>query len=475
MTVQNRVKRPQETSNGEERMMDAGGVLGRDPPNASILTVPFSINDPRMTSSTEGFDPYLIWLGIRHPERPPDHYRLLGVEPFESDLEVIAFAADRQMAHVRRFQNGERSQLSQDLLNELAAARVCLLRPELKAEYDAALRATAAVSSPRPDTSPGVRRAMPVPRRRSVGTPLLIVVTFGLLLASVLFFRRNLLPDSVSEAPGGNTIPEAVQSPPPPAPIPGEIVESADNDGPSEPPIDTPTEPSVEPLDANAPSSSVIPTPPVGRRKGRQKLDEAPATAPGTGGSARKVPETGGMAQGERTWMVAAEAERVEKSDREQTTYGRFRAAVESRNLTAAWREWERLASESRSYEQRDAVDRLRYLLFRLERFWEAAAGGFELLQPGMAIGVGNQRLTITEVQAELVRYEANGKSSQTSRKRTEADREFAALMASLYLGSQGGAPQPLVAEFLAVDGGGDPAASQVLRADTEQRGFVSP
>ncbi len=42
----------------------------------------------------ESFDPYLEWLGIRDEQRPPNHYRLLGVEPFENDPKVIASAAD---------------------------------------------------------------------------------------------------------------------------------------------------------------------------------------------------------------------------------------------------------------------------------------------------------------------------------------------------------------------------------------------
>lgn len=88
----------------------------------------------------ERFDPYLQWLGIRDRERPPDHYRLLGVDPFESDPEVLTHAADRQMAHVRTFQTGKHSAESQRLLNELAAAKICLLNPEKKTEYDARLR-----------------------------------------------------------------------------------------------------------------------------------------------------------------------------------------------------------------------------------------------------------------------------------------------------------------------------------------------
>jgi|GEM_PF-1889584 len=86
------------------------------------------------------FDPYWKWLGIPPAEQPPNLYRLLGVGLFESDPEVIANAADRQMMHVRSYQGGRYSDLSQKLLNELAAARVCLLDPAKKAAYDEQLR-----------------------------------------------------------------------------------------------------------------------------------------------------------------------------------------------------------------------------------------------------------------------------------------------------------------------------------------------
>ncbi len=88
----------------------------------------------------ETFDPYRKWLGIPPQELPPHHYRLLGVGLFESDSDVISNAADRQMVHVRSFQFGEHSELSQRILNELAAARLCLLDPQKKAEYDGQLR-----------------------------------------------------------------------------------------------------------------------------------------------------------------------------------------------------------------------------------------------------------------------------------------------------------------------------------------------
>ncbi|MCA9264473.1 MAG: hypothetical protein KDA60_11515 [Planctomycetales bacterium] len=89
---------------------------------------------------TDTFDPYRKWLGIRDPERPPNHYRLLGIELFEDDPDVISAAADRQMGHIRRYQVGEHSEASQQILNEIAAAKICLLREDKKHAYDQRLR-----------------------------------------------------------------------------------------------------------------------------------------------------------------------------------------------------------------------------------------------------------------------------------------------------------------------------------------------
>ncbi len=92
-------------------------------------------------NSMQSFDPYHLWLGIPPREQPPNHYRLLGIEFFESDAEVIAMAADRQMMHLRTFQSGKHSLHSQRLLNEVAAAKVVLLSPAAKAAYDERLQA----------------------------------------------------------------------------------------------------------------------------------------------------------------------------------------------------------------------------------------------------------------------------------------------------------------------------------------------
>ena len=99
------------------------------------------------------FDPYRKWLGIQPTEQPPNHYRLLGVNLFEDDRDVIEGAADKQMAFVRQYQSGENGIDAARILNELAVARLCLLKPAKKVEYDAKLRKVSKASQPDPERS----------------------------------------------------------------------------------------------------------------------------------------------------------------------------------------------------------------------------------------------------------------------------------------------------------------------------------
>ena len=87
------------------------------------------------------FDPYHKWLGIPHQEQPPHHYRLLGINLFEGDPDVIESAANRQTAHVRTYCDGPHQEAAQQILDELAAARLCLLDPVSRQAYDRELRA----------------------------------------------------------------------------------------------------------------------------------------------------------------------------------------------------------------------------------------------------------------------------------------------------------------------------------------------
>jgi hypothetical protein len=101
-----------------------------------------------MSAKAEKFDPYHKWLGIPVEEQPPHHYRLLGIGLYEADGDVIEGAADRQMAHVQTHKTGPHSALSQKLLNELSAAKLCLLNAKKKAAYDQELRARLEAAAP---------------------------------------------------------------------------------------------------------------------------------------------------------------------------------------------------------------------------------------------------------------------------------------------------------------------------------------
>ena len=85
-------------------------------------------------------DLYENWLGIPADHRPPTYYDLLGLEPFESDPATIEQAALRQVRKVRQHQIGPHSDFSREILPELARARLILIDPDRRAEYDETLR-----------------------------------------------------------------------------------------------------------------------------------------------------------------------------------------------------------------------------------------------------------------------------------------------------------------------------------------------
>ena len=84
-------------------------------------------------------DVYKEWLGIPESSRPPNHYELLRVVQFEDDPEKIRAHYKKLNAHVRKYATGQYSVQSQDLLNELAKAMLCLTDPGRKRDYDESL------------------------------------------------------------------------------------------------------------------------------------------------------------------------------------------------------------------------------------------------------------------------------------------------------------------------------------------------
>lgn len=82
-------------------------------------------------------DVYKEWLGIPEGERPPCYYTLLRLVQFEDNVDKINANYRKLNAHVRKYATGQYLQESQDLLNELAKAMLCLTDPVSKEEYDA--------------------------------------------------------------------------------------------------------------------------------------------------------------------------------------------------------------------------------------------------------------------------------------------------------------------------------------------------
>jgi hypothetical protein len=93
---------------------------------------------------------YEKWLGIKEGEQPPTLYRLLALNIFETDNEIISNAADSRIGFIRQFQIGENATVAAQVLNELARAQIVLLNPQKKAAYDAQLRNAAAYDRANP-------------------------------------------------------------------------------------------------------------------------------------------------------------------------------------------------------------------------------------------------------------------------------------------------------------------------------------
>lgn len=94
---------------------------------------------PAQETAPKQLDVYRDWLQIKETARPLNHYQLLRVKQFEDDPAKIRANYRQLNAHVRKFASGNFAQQSQDLLNELAKAMLCLTDTRRKSEYDTSL------------------------------------------------------------------------------------------------------------------------------------------------------------------------------------------------------------------------------------------------------------------------------------------------------------------------------------------------
>src|SRR5512133_2845393 len=87
-------------------------------------------------------DLYTRLLGVPAGPRPPDHYLLLGLPRFAVDLQQVEKAVTRRMEQLDQWAlhpDPAIRRAVQDLMTQVAQARVCLVDPHTKATYDVEL------------------------------------------------------------------------------------------------------------------------------------------------------------------------------------------------------------------------------------------------------------------------------------------------------------------------------------------------
>jgi hypothetical protein len=199
------------------------------------------------------------WLGLAPGEWPPNHYRLLGLEPGESDTALIEQRVHQRLDAVRRYQMMH-PEPATEAMNRLAQAFVCLTEPTTKRHYDTTVLGLPVPVEPQPTTQTAVLEPPPVrapSSGRSTPFPLpssdtqVIVVSENDTVVPVPPVRRPA-PDTMTAPAVPETLPPEAVAPsaqlspaePPPleAPPPAEP--------PDLPPVrqpETPTAPRIDP------------------------------------------------------------------------------------------------------------------------------------------------------------------------------------------------------------------------------------
>jgi hypothetical protein len=410
------------------------------------------------------FDPYLQWLGIRSPQRPPNHYQLLGLELFEADRDVIATAADRQMAHVRKYQSGPHSSLSQRLLNELAAAKLCLLKPETKSQYDAALRNTLAAS------------INGMPRRRTFGVPLAIAAgAVAVAGVTITYYLTRGTPERRSAAISHPDI--ALRTPreslpvTKPVPIgdqpPNEAAQQAE-ENPQTQTDEKRGEQSADPAGAAAlvgePASE-------SQRDLLVRVHEGPAAEDD---SKRPAPS----AQPEvAPWELPRDAVRrpfrlpdnVPPSD-----VRNLYRALQARDVEAARRALEKVRGRAASQAEREEADRLEMLTDKIAEFWGAVDQAIEKeITRGATLEFRGIPVVVdARTDSQITLRAAAGQTKTYSIERDEMDPDLAVGLARVVLDQGGAAADLPVGLFLHLDKDGDVREARELLAEAVEQGF---
>lgn len=259
---------------------------------------------------------YHKWLGIPASEQPANHYRLLGLTLFENDPAVIENAADQRLGHLRTLRTSQHVDVAERMLNEVTAAKICLLKPDRKAKYDAMLSARmnqrgpspAAPSLPQeqspqagaaadvPDDTPFFvdltpsRRVVPDLPRKRMNPVVLLGPVLGIALVALVIYFKNL---NSTDAPA--SIPSADSGP--------VVVKSTAIDKPMDKMDKAPIQP--RPHDARIADGRLLPIP-----RARPRPREIPVSATGLVGPAAEPPNAAYMLIDQsRFWSALAQSQ----------------------------------------------------------------------------------------------------------------------------------------------------------------------
>ncbi len=144
-------------------------------------------------------DVYREWLGITETNRPLNYYQLLKLKQFEDDPEKIRASYRKLNAHVRKYQTGEYGPQSQQLLNELAKAMLCLTDAQRKSDYDASLGRVRVEEGKRPTFEQILlSRKMLTPEQLNRVRAFADAV--GLPIRDALLQQKSVAPEAVMQA-----------------------------------------------------------------------------------------------------------------------------------------------------------------------------------------------------------------------------------------------------------------------------------
>ena len=161
-----------------------------------------------MDQATPQPDFYTRLLGIAPGKRPPNYYELLGLALFTSNFRWIESAVHRRMEELDPFALHPDAAVRrgmQELVTEVAQARVCLVDPETKRKYDRELAASLGLNTETVDLpAPASRRKIAIATALAACAVMVIAVT----VAAVLVLHRRSAP--MAQANGAANAPCAV-------------------------------------------------------------------------------------------------------------------------------------------------------------------------------------------------------------------------------------------------------------------------